>query len=117
MHYLLDISGSPAAFIYQNTIIHPISLNVFGVILGHCVYGLKGKAIGKFFDHHLYDNSGEIIAVSAENRPTKNAEKPDQSKNMQQAWQIIDRIESHVAPWVQPKDTWSAKSLQDTLGQ
>lgn len=117
MHYLLDISGSPAAFIYQNTIVHPVSLNVYGVILGHCVYGLKGTAIGRFFDHRLYDNTGEIIAVSAERTRDSVTQKPDQSTYLQQAWQILDRIESYVSPWVQPKNEWSSRSLQDALGQ
>lgn len=117
MHYLLDVSGSPAAFIYQNTIIHPVSLNVYGVILGQCVYGLKGKAIGKLLDKHLYDNTGEIVAITADDISERPSQKPEQSKYLQQAWQILDRIESYITPWVQPKNQWSTRSLQDTLGQ
>ncbi|MGN6436611.1 MAG: 4-fold beta flower protein [Agriterribacter sp.] len=115
MHPLLDIAGNPAGFIYQNAILHPISLNVFGVILGHCVFGLKGTVIGKFFDHHLYDKLGKIVAVTGSNELSERAALVDQAKAIQQAWQIIGRIEDHAAPWVQPLPAWSDKTLQDVL--
>ena len=117
MHPLLDITGHPAGFIYQNTILHPISFNVFGVILGHCVFGLKGAVIGKFFDHHLYDKFGRIIAITGKRELSDQSASLDQSKTIQQAWQIIGKIEDHAAPWVQPSPAWSDKTLHDFLGQ
>lgn len=117
MNYLLDNSSSPAAVIFQNTIIHPESLNVYGVILGNCVYGVKGQVIGKFFEHRLYDQSGEIIAISDEKPVSPSTLSADPSTFRQQAWQILDRIHSYIAPWIQPKNTWSSRSLQEALKQ
>ncbi|MBX2925657.1 MAG: hypothetical protein KF746_25895 [Chitinophagaceae bacterium] len=117
MHPLLDIAGNPAGFIYQNTILHPISYNVFGVILGHCVFGLKGNVIGKFFDHRLYDKRGKIIAVTDTHELSDKLAPLDQAKTIQQAWQIIGKIEDHAAPWVEPSPAWSEKTLYDALGQ
>lgn len=112
MTILTDKNNKAIALLYNNAIIDPGSGIVTGLILGHCVYGFKGQPKGKYFQHVLYNTSGEIVATKG---VEKFPEQLDTHMIVYQAWQILSKISEYYLPWIRPSGKWSAQDLQHLL--
>ena len=111
---LTDRIGNLTAYLYNNLIIEADQQIVAGVILGNCVFGLKGKLVGKLMHNNLYTIKGEIAA--------RRLVKQGQAfivKNLtdlkRQAWNIVAKVNADMDPWIETTGNWSIASLPDIL--
>lgn len=102
------------AYQHLNTIIHPDSFAVLGLVIGDCVYSHEAKVLGKFLHHKLCNTAGEVLAHK-ENSYLPVPEAVENNGLITQAWKILVRIKDHAYPWVTVKETWSRSSLADVL--
>jgi len=114
MYPLNNRSGELIAYLHQNAILHPDSLEVMGVLLGNCVFDPQARMLGKYFHNKLYTVKGELLATSKP-EPEPVPQKLSSQSWMRQTWQILDRIKDHICPWVPEKDNWSKSSLVECL--
>jgi len=114
MHSLYNRAGEVIAYLHQNAIIHPDTLEVHGVVLGNCVFGPHAKLLGKFCHDKLYNTSGEMLAKK-EQVSMSLPLSFNYTNSIAQSWKILTRIKDHVCPWVPEKDVWSRASFAEYL--
>jgi hypothetical protein len=112
MIILVDKSKKEAALLYNNIILLPGSLEVVGIVLGHCLFGHAGTLKGKLFQKIIYTSDGEIVAK--EYGQTK-VISFDAAKIMEEAWLLITSIKNHNCPWINPGSKWATLSLEEFL--
>jgi hypothetical protein len=110
---LINSKSEKVASFLKNWIIDVKTDDVFGVVLGHCVFYRHGKVCGKLFKSTLRNLSGEKIAIlKSGGDPSK---EPNLPELMNHAWEIISNIEDHTCPSVDEKEVWSTVSFQRFL--
>ncbi|MFT3704569.1 MAG: hypothetical protein QM802_19540 [Agriterribacter sp.] len=112
MTTLLDRYSKPCAHIYNNKVLLASTMEVIGVTLGDCVFGVSGEVKGKIFDKTLYAASGEMIATEVE---CKTAVEFNPLDILLQGWDILEKIKDHSCPWITPKDKWLSSNIEDFL--
>jgi hypothetical protein len=113
MQILQDQRGKKTAYLYNNVILLPGHV-VAGVLLAHCVFARTGQVKGKFFKEHLYNERGEIIALTA--RGESEQITPETARRiMVDAWKILALTKEHTCPWVNATDKWCELTLEEFL--
>lgn len=110
MHYLADRQQQPVAIIYQNVLLNPSGSNVFGVILGNCVFDGRGKVCAKYFRHTLFALDGKVLAK--ENGPVRHISM-ELPAVMDASWELVSNIDDHQCPMIDPLTEWAQESLTD----
>jgi hypothetical protein len=108
MHYLADQRGQAVALLYQNILLDTYGTVVLGVILGNCVFDGRGAARAKYFRHTLFNMEGRVLAK--ENGFVQQVP-IDPSAVMNTAWEIIQTINNHQCPMIDPLEDWAPVSL------
>ena len=108
MHYLADQRGQAVALLYQNILLDTYGTVVMGVILGNCVFDGRGAACAKYFRHTLFNMEGHILAK--ENGFVQHVP-IDPAAVMNTAWEIIQSIDNHQCPMIDPLEGWASTSL------
>ena len=104
MIIIADRSKKIKAYLHNNIILVPGTMEVLGVILGSCVFGKDGKIKGKYFHKKFYSNSGEIVAMDYGSFDDKTI---DTTIVLQEGWNLITNITNHNCPWIYPLEKWS----------
>lgn len=112
MTTLLDRTGKPCAYLYNNKILLATSMEVAGVTLGDCVFGISGDIKGKIFNKTLYTLSGEVVAQEQQLRTLPNFDLIDV---LMQGWTIVEKITDHRCPWINPSKEWFTPGIEDFL--
>jgi len=101
-----------AAYLYKNSILHPATLEVIGIILGSCVFGKDATVKGKFYNQSIRNIKGQLVAVQSQEFFHPDF---DKMQIMQQSWQLLMQISDHICPWVKEQDSWATVTLTDLL--
>jgi hypothetical protein len=115
MQMLADKSGAIVGYIHQNILLLP-EVKTAGIVLAHCVFTSSGTIKGKYFNDHIYDLEGLIVAKHVTAAPGIH-NLPSRNQFVADAWQILQQVKNHNAPWVMPTQSWSAITFKDFLLQ
>jgi hypothetical protein len=112
MIVITDKSKKIKAYLHNNIILVPGTLEVLGVILGSCVFGKDGKAKGKYFHKKFYSTSGEIVGMDYGSFDDKTI---DTNFILNEGWKLITSITNHNCPWIYPLEKWSSQEIVQLL--
>ena len=89
--------------------------NVYGIILGNCIFGNKNAAVGKYFNHQFWDKDGKIMGTVNHQNVLKDIETPPHFEA--QAWSLVMNIKDHQDFWITERKTWSSKNVAEVLSE
>ena len=108
MYFIQDKYKLQVAWLHNNMLISSQNDNVIAVILGHCVFSGNGKLIGKIFNDKFFLLNGKLIGVL---RNTPISHQFDETKILQEAWNILSKIKEHNCVWLNDSQLWDGSEF------
>ncbi|MBC7849689.1 MAG: hypothetical protein H7Y31_08135 [Chitinophagaceae bacterium] len=97
--------------LHHNCILSLVGSEVMGIVLGNCVYGKSGLLKGKLLNRALYNTKGQKLAV--EKLDEQKLPAIDHARLTEENWRVLNSIQDHNSPWVEPKEEWAESTLQE----